>query len=120
MATVLLVGSGVFLLARYEPTADSWYPKCMLHQWTGLHCPGCGATRACRAVVQGDLWSAVRYNPLLIVGGPLIAASLWWQRRRERRGGPYAPWLSWTICIVVIAFFILRNLPTPTTSWLAP
>lgn len=117
---VLLVGLGVFLLSRFEPTADSWYPKCMLHQWTGLHCPGCGATRACRAVVQGDLWTAVRYNPLLIVGGPLIAASLWWQRRRERRGGPYAPWLSWTICIVVIAFFILRNLPTPTTSWLAP
>ena len=118
--TVAAASGGFWILRTFEPTADSWYPKCTFYQATGLHCPGCGATRALRAVLRGDLWMALRCNAMLIVGLPSMLAAVAWQRRRERRGLRSAPQLAWILLACVLAFFALRNLPSPTDSWFAP
>ena len=111
---------GFLVLRSFQPNDASWHPKCVFHLWTGLHCPGCGTTRALHALPLGQWWTAVRCNPLLVVGLPVITFLLWQQRRRERSGGPVSPRLSWTIGVVVIAYFVLRNVPSPDRSWLAP
>lgn len=111
---------GVFLLLRYDPVDAAFFPKCVLHSWTGLHCPGCGATRAMHALVHGRPLEAVRFNPLLVVGGPIIAMGIWLQHRRQRKGLPTSALFSKTVAIIVLSYFAARNLPTPQTSWLAP
>ena len=108
------------ILWQYEPTAESFYLKCAFHTWTGGHCPGCGTTRALHHLVHGRFIDAVRCNPLLIVGGPIIAILIYRQRRRERITGVVSPRLAWAIYIVITANFIGRNVPSPTRSWLAP
>lgn len=40
-------------------------PLCGLKQFTGIPCPGCGATRCCRALFHGDLPRALAMNPLV-------------------------------------------------------
>ncbi|HEY3379522.1 MAG TPA: DUF2752 domain-containing protein [Armatimonadota bacterium] len=49
---------------------------CPFRLLTQLDCPGCGLTRAFRAMGRLDVWEAFRYNPL----GPIIffvAVLLW-------------------------------------------
>lgn len=120
LVVLLVLGTVLAVLRTYAPQEHSFYPKCMLHQWTGLHCPGCGGTRACAALVHGQLWQAIRFNPLLILGGPLIMIGIWIQRRREEAGGPGVPRLIWTLFFVLVVYSIARNLPSPSRSWLAP
>lgn len=110
----------IVLLWRYEPAETSWFPKCVFYQWTGIHCPGCGGTRAVSALLHGDIYRAVRMNPLLVLGGPVIALLIWRQRRRERRYGIVDPRLGWSLVLVVVTYFVARNIPSPTRSWLAP
>lgn len=43
-------------------------PKCLLHTWTGIPCPGCGSTRAFRQFLVGHLGAAFVFNPLATLG----------------------------------------------------
>ncbi len=117
---VIAIGLLAWCLRNYPPTSDSWYPKCVFHQATGLHCPGCGGTRALRALALGDFGLAIRCNPLLIVGLPIILVLVWRQRRREHNGGPASPRFAWIVFVVVVVYFVGRNFPSPTASPFAP
>ena len=48
---------------------------CMMKQWTGQGCPGCGMTRCFISLAHGDLRAALRYNP----AGPLLFAAMAFQ-----------------------------------------
>ena len=41
---------------------------CPLHEFAGLYCPGCGGTRAFRALLRGHILDSLWCNPLLLVG----------------------------------------------------
>ncbi|MCG8650910.1 MAG: DUF2752 domain-containing protein, partial [Pirellulales bacterium] len=117
---VLMVVTGVVVLRRSEPTEQSWYPKCMFHSWTGLHCPGCGATRALHALAHGRLSAAIGFNPLLVLGGPVLVVLVVWARRRQQLYGVVTPRLAWMSFALIMVYFVARNVPSPTRSWLAP
>lgn len=117
---VLIVVGALVLLRTIPPTPQSFYPKCMLHQWTGLHCAGCGGTRAVAALSKGHIAEAFRMNPLLIAGTPVFALMIFFQRRREQRSKRLTPSISWLIASVVIIYSVARNVPSPSSSPLAP
>lgn len=120
LAVLVMMPVGIWILRNHPPSPSSFYPKCVLHQWTGLHCPGCGGTRAISSLARGDFMTAVKYNPMLILGGPLLAAILWYKRRREKSQPKAMAKLSTFLAVVFVVYFIARNLPTPKTSPLAP
>ena len=39
---------------------------CLFHLLTGLYCPGCGGTRAVRAMAAGNLRLSFQYHPLVL------------------------------------------------------
>ena len=41
---------------------------CMFQQITGLYCPGCGGTRAVKALFKGKFLLSFCYHPLVIYG----------------------------------------------------
>jgi Protein of unknown function (DUF2752) len=47
-------------------------PICLFHEFTGIACPGCGATRCVRHVFRGDLASAFLMNPMVFLTGLLL------------------------------------------------
>ncbi len=47
-------------------------PPCVFHRLTGLYCPGCGGTRACRLLLSGHIFQSFLYHP-----GVLVAAGLY-------------------------------------------
>lgn len=38
-------------------------PVCRIYEQLHLYCPGCGCTRAFAALLRGELWRSLRYNP---------------------------------------------------------
>jgi Protein of unknown function (DUF2752) len=75
---------------RFEPRGQFFYPRCWLYQTTGIKCPGCGATRALHALLNGDLQTAWRQNPLFVALLPLAV----WLGLRAVRGGWTGRWWS--------------------------
>lgn len=109
------------------PEQNRFAPPCMFHQVTGLHCPGCGGTRAMHALLHGRVGEAAGKNALLIVALPFIAAwsarGIWrWLRAEPPRGSGMLTRPRVVIALVasVFAFAILRNLPWPPFNLLAP
>ena len=101
---VLAVGlAGLLLLRFFDPATHGFYPKCILHEWTGMKCPGCGTTRALAALTHGDWRAAFGYNPMLFALLPYFAAVLVRPSLVLRRG------LAWGAFVVLVAYWILRN-----------
>lgn len=105
---VLLIGYGLF----YNITGFGI--PCMLHQMTGLECPGCGLTRAIAAVVRLDFSAAFGFNLLW----PLYAAYFLWGsiamavayvKRGEVGYLPGQTWMHAVILAVVVGYGLLRN-----------
>ena len=115
-----LFAIGLFLAWNFDPTNESFYPKCPLHQRTGLHCPGCGTTRAVVLLARGEFLHAFRFNPLLFVASPCLIGLVWYQRRGESKSLRPTPRMTILLLVILVLYFVARNTPSPTKSWLAP
>tara|TARA_R110000850_G_scaffold49460_10_gene122034 strand:+ start:3553 stop:3999 length:447 start_codon:yes stop_codon:yes gene_type:complete len=105
----------------------TFLPRCVVNTWTGLHCPGCGNTRAAHALLHGDLMGAVEQNVLTVLALPFLllgASRTWWRWMYPERVEPWPINWRWGYSLIligiVVVFSILRNVPQPPFSWLAP
>ena len=124
----LALGLGAGLLAlvllfRLDPARHGFFPRCLLHQFTGLQCPGCGGQRSLHHLLHGELATAFRCNALFVT---LLPIGVWHLVRRALRPwrGYELPalfrhhaWL-WVSAVATIVFAIVRNLPA--FDWLRP
>lgn len=124
-----LVWMGVLVGLLYcyliDPANSSLGLPCPFHAATGLHCPGCGSTRALHQLVHGNLAGAFAYNPLAVLVFPYLVYSLLSYSsavlRRKPLPGYLAPaWQIWAFLAVVLLYWVLRNVPVYPFSWLAP
>jgi hypothetical protein len=104
------------VLFLFPPLEYGFYPKCLLHSWTGLSCPGCGSLRAMHQLLHGNLAEAFHYNPMLVLALPFFAAWGAHQSYAMVTGRdlfhlrlPRPAILG--ILAVIIVFAVLRNLP---------
>lgn len=126
--------SGAFLAAQAAaivlfgfilPPDSPFLPRCVFHALTGLHCPGCGTGRGLRLILRGDILAGLGQNWLLLAGIPLLAladvnAALAVLGKKplfdpERIRGAALPALA-----LIVAYWILRNLPFFPFTLLAP
>jgi hypothetical protein len=109
---VLALAIGVQLV--FDPFRTH-VPLCLVHQLTGLDCPGCGAIRAVHSLLAGDLLMALRSNLLITLAIPLTAIGLgaWAVRRARGLRTQLQPTRTSLLVLagVVLAFTVLRNLP---------
>ena len=104
----------ILLLVPPDSPHAKWLPKCMLHEWTGLYCPGCGATRALSALLHGDIMASLHNNLLLIPGGLMLIILTVKPEISLKRA------VAITIVVIEIGFAILRNIPVAPFTYLAP
>lgn len=67
----LILGYGL-LLSLNALGVQLWLPGCLITQFTGYECLGCGINRAAIALLSGDIKSALTYNPLIFIYLPII------------------------------------------------
>ena len=123
--SVLFAGVITFILFSGGPSV-SWFPQCLLRRLTGLHCPGCGMTRALHALLHGDFFAAFRFNPVGMILLPVILSGVLLEWFAWLRGKPLPFSLrtsvrgAWAIAALMLLFGVLRNIPVWPFNLLAP
>lgn len=114
-------------MAVVPPTANAWYPKCMSYTLAGIHCPGCGMTRAVHAALNGRIGEALSQNVLVVLAVPyllfIFLRGLWhylWQTSPRRPRFRWPKWVSVVLIALLAAFTVARNIPTYPFTLLAP
>jgi hypothetical protein len=106
----------------FNPSRHGFYPVCLFHKLTGLNCPGCGATRATRALLHGQFLRALHDNALFVFA--LAVAAIWgifFLAGKIKNPGArlnVPPNFLWAFLILALGFGVLRNLPA--FSYLSP
>ncbi len=117
---VLLMAAISATLLHYlvDPVRAAWFPPCPLHRLTGLDCPGCGSARGLHALLHGHVAAALDYNLLLIPG--MLFTSLGIYSRFSGSGAGLWSRLDKPSVVlwVVVAFWVLRNIPIWPLTWL--
>ena len=111
---VLLV---VGMVYYFNNPAESWFfLKCPVNYVTGLSCPGCGSQRAIHELLHLNFKQAFAYNPLLIAAIPYTALGIAFNTETLKKRYPktrkffYGQRALYVVLVVVILFFILRNI----------
>jgi hypothetical protein len=108
-AGIVAAAASVGLLYRFPPEANGFYPVCPIHQFTGLLCPGCGATRAFSALLRGDMRQAIHLNGLFVV--VLLLAVVYAGVAWRKNAWPRVPGSAVGVLYVAAAVFaVVRNL----------
>ena len=122
---LFLYGAALLLLLCYYAAVrlfDVGIP-CLVNAVLGVHCPACGISRMCVAILQGDIVGGFRYNPFAFFALPILFAVLCKQTALYVLRGVHSlsrieRVILWTLLGASVLFGILRNIEA--CSFLAP
>ncbi len=118
-AGAFLIAATFFLLGKTPP--------CIFYEVTGLYCAGCGSGRSLLALLHLDFYAAFRYQPLMFISLPLLVyyvAKLYFGFVFGKDVLPFpeirSKWVGIAVVAVIVAYWILRNIPVFPFTLLAP
>lgn len=114
---------GVWLYHEFNPLEEAFFPPCLFYSSTGLHCPGCGSQRAFYVLLNGDVLGALQHNLLimLVFLAMLYKVYLLWRKKSDTSNSIlYKNSTPWIVLIIIIGFWISRNIPVKPFLFLAP
>lgn len=91
-------------------------PVCPTKALLGIDCPGCGSLRMLYSLMHGDVAAAARFNALGLVAVVLLvwAYFAWTSARvggRRLRSWQHQRWAPLITMALVLAWFVVRNIP---------
>lgn len=124
-AFLVLALGGLGFLYLFNPASTSFYPTCPFFWATGCYCPGCGTLRALHQLMRGHLLAALGLNPLMVLSLPFLGYAALSQARLAILGSPLksvfiGPWPIWALLVLILSYWVLRNVPVYPFSLLAP
>ena len=114
-----------FLYFSINPSNVDFLPKCPLYLTTGIYCPGCGSQRATHHLLNFNFLGVLHQNILYIFGLLILAyhsiiEGINFIFKKNIYNYIYHPKTPIVILIIVILFWVLRNIPYEPFNWLAP
>lgn len=126
LAVLLPIAVAFVYYAMYDMQGEN-NALCSFRELTGLECPGCGGQRSMHFLLHGDVLQALRYNAFFVIALPFLAYFyimfvLVYVLKKERflKSFVFTSWFGFGLLIVVILFFISRNIPFSPFIYLAP
>lgn len=119
---LLLILSLYFFI---DPSSTALFPKCPFLKFTGLYCPGCGSQRAFHNILKGNIITGIKHNYLFLLAFSVIGYQLIIFVINKYSSNTYQNLLhkssiTRAILIIVVLFWILRNIPYSPFTTLAP
>lgn len=126
--SIFLVGLGLSAFALSFIDFSQWgiAPRCLFYEATGLHCPGCGTSRSLHSLADGDWQGFIAFQPLLplfflaITYHLVFAGGIFKRFLKGRKSLLYHPRIGVVIALLVLSYWVLRNLPFEPFELLAP
>ena len=121
---LILLAGAVFLY--YHNPRGGLVLVCPVYALTGYYCPGCGAGRACYALLHGQLYRAFRLNPLLVIVLPwlvlyyLICGIQWVVKGRESLSKHIPEWIPLAVLVILLIYGVVRNIEVYPFTLLRP
>lgn len=116
---ILVVGilffiGGLFLLHLLGLDWIAQGAPCTILRLTGWYCPGCGGTRAVKALLYGRLFASFLYHPAVPYLAAWTATFLIWQSvhylsRGRIRSFRYQNWQMWIAAGLFLLNFLIKN-----------
>jgi hypothetical protein len=115
----------VILYTAINPSEVDFLPKCPFYYFTGFYCAGCGSQRATHQLLNFNFFEVLNQNLLFVIGLLIIAYHLTVEGinhffKKNIYNYIYHPKTPIIILIIVILFWILRNIPIYPFNLLAP
>jgi len=115
----------LFFVFLFDAADSTFYPPCVFHVVSGLHCPGCGSARALHQLLHGNLLTALSTNALVILSLPflgysLVSYTMLVTRGRRLPGVFLQSFWIWLLLAGILLYWFLRNIPLYPFSRLAP
>ncbi|WP_111708399.1 DUF2752 domain-containing protein [Lutibacter citreus] len=125
LGMLLAVIGLAFLYFYINPREVNFLPKCLLLTSTGIYCPGCGSQRAAHELLHFNIWKALQQNLLFIVGLFILLYYLIIKMiniifNKNLKSYLDSPKFLFLFLIIIITFWILRNIPIHPFNILAP
>ena len=122
---LLVIIIALVVLFFFSPLKPNFYPPCPFYALTGYYCPGCGSLRGLYKLLHGDIIGALKMNPLMVLVMPYIFYHFLSQLVLVMRGRPlpriFVPaYLIWSLLVIILVFWFVRNLPYYPFTLLAP
>lgn len=64
---IAVVGFYYLIVACTDFSLEKIGIPCTFHLLTGYYCPGCGGTRAVKALLAGRIWQSFCYHPIVLL-----------------------------------------------------
>lgn len=123
---VLMLGIALALLYFFiNPSEVDFLPKCPLYATTGIYCPGCGSQRATHQLLNLNFLGVLQQNALYIFGllitaYHIIIEGINYLFKKKIYNFIYHPKTPIVVLIIIILFWIARNIPLHPFNLLAP
>jgi len=123
---LLALGIGLAILYFFvNPSEVDFLPKCPLYATTGIYCPGCGSQRATHQLLNFNILGVLKQNVLYFIsifvfGYHFMITSFNLIFKKNKYNYIYHPKTPIIMLIVIIVYWILRNIPYYPFSQLAP
>ena len=126
---LILLGIAVFALLFpyffYDPGNFKYFPSCPLYSISGIYCPGCGSQRAMHDLLHLNIVGAIGHNMLIVPAIIVVVYNYTIKLLENKRGAVlynfmYEPKAPIIVFMVIMVFWILRNIPVWPFDKLAP
>lgn len=124
--SIVIVFLGMLSLYFFwNPSNHAFFPKCPFYALTGIFCPGCGSQRAIHKLINGEIVEGIRHNYLIlllfvVLGYQSILFLLNKFTTTTYKNLTHKPITTKVILVIVILFWILRNISVFPFTELAP
>jgi Protein of unknown function (DUF2752) len=115
---IIVVALFAVVYKTIDPAKFIYFPKCPFYELTGYKCPGCGSQRAIHHLLNAEFGQAFKENMLLVISIPYLITGIAFdlisnpgERILKWRKALFGKKAIYIILTVIIAFWILRNLP---------
>jgi hypothetical protein len=115
----------IAILYFYFNPSSTIFPKCPLYNFTGIYCPGCGSQRALHDLLHFDFTGVIGHNILFLFGLALLIYHLTVKFlntffNKRIKNFLYHKKTPIVLLVLIILFWILRNIPVYPFTLLAP
>ena len=121
---IMLLGA-LSLYFFNDPLNTDLFPKCPFYSITGFYCPGCGSQRAIHAILHGHIFEGLQHNFLivllfLVLCYDFILKLIFILKKKSLNNVLHSPRTTNSILIVILLFWIFRNITIYPFTYLAP